>query len=147
MLDAHGLLLFLQREGPYEAIKKHFKNAQTNGESVLINEMSVGEIYHVTARRHSLERAEAFLPLLEVLPLRVVANGMEDILRAARIKAKYAIGYTNALVVATAEKENAILVTGDPEFRVVDEIVAIEWLTEIGQDTVSGGGWDSLSMP
>ena len=128
LLDAYGLLLFLQKEGPYEVIKTLFRNAQSEKKRVLISEMSVGEVYHVVARSHSVERAESFLPLLEVLPLEIVSNTLEDILRAARIKTEYGIGYTNALVVATAERERAVLLTGDLEFREVDGVIPIQWL-------------------
>lgn len=128
LLDAYGLLLFLQKEGPYQDIKTLFRNAQTEKSPVLINEMSLGEVFHVIARTHSVEKAEDFLPLLEVLPLEIVSNNLEDILRAARIKTEHSIGTVNALVVATAEKENSLLLTGDPEFRRVDGVISIRWL-------------------
>ena len=128
LLDAYGLLLFLQKEGPYQDIKKLFRNAQKEKSPVLINEMSLGEVFHVIARTHSVEKAEAFLPLLEVLPLDIVSNNLDDILRAARIKVEYSIGTLTALVVATAEKENSILLTGDPEFHLVDGVISIHWL-------------------
>lgn len=128
LLDAYGLLLFLQKDGPYEVIKTLFRNAQAEGKPVLINEMSVGEIFCVIARTHSVERAESFLPILEVLPLEIVSNTLDDVLRAARIKTQYSIGYGNALVVATAEREKAVLLTGDPEFREVDGVIPIQWL-------------------
>jgi len=90
--------------------------------------MSVGEIFHVTANVHSIEKAEAFLPLLEVLPLETISNNLESILQAARIKAQYALGYISALVTVTAERENAVLLTGDPEFHKVEEVIDIQWL-------------------
>ncbi len=128
LLDAYGLLLFLQKEGPYQIIKTRFRDAQDNGNPILINEMSVGEIFHVTANVHSIEKAEAFLPLLEVLPLETISNNLESILQAARIKAQYALGYISALVTVTAERENAVLLTGDPEFHKVEEVIDIQWL-------------------
>ena len=128
LLDAYGLLLFLQKEGPYQIIKTRFRDAQDNGNPILINEMSVGEIFHVTAHVHSIEKAEAFLPLLEVLPLETISNNLENVLQAARIKAQYALGYISALVTVTAERENAVLLTGDPEFHKVEEVIDIQWL-------------------
>ena len=128
LLDAYGLLLFLQKEGPYQIIKTRFRDAQDNGNPILINEMSVGEIFHVTAHAHSIEKAEAFLPLLELLPLEIVSNNLESILQAARIKVQHALGYISALVTVTAERENAVLLTGDPEFQKVEEVIDIQWL-------------------
>lgn len=128
LLDTYGLLLFLQKEGSYQVIKTLFRDAQTQKNPVLLNEMSVGEVFHITARTHSLEKAEAFLPLLEVLPMEIVSNDLDNILRAARINSKYSLGYMRALIAATAEKENAVLLTGDPEFQKLDGVVPIRWL-------------------
>lgn len=128
LLDAYGLLYFLQKEGPFQVVKELFRKAQLEENPVIINEMSVGEAFYVTARNHSLEKAEAFLPLLEVLPVEVISNTREDILFAARLKAEYALGYTSALIAATAKAEGATLVTGDSEFRKVEGMLPIHWL-------------------
>lgn len=128
LLDSYGFLLYLQKEGAYQVIKSLFRDAQNEENPILINELSIGEIFHVTARKHSLEKAEAFLPLLEILPMEIVSNTLEDILRAAKIKAQYSIGYVRALIAATAEREKALLVTGDRAFEKVEGIVPIKWL-------------------
>ena len=128
LLDSYGFLLYLQKEGAYQVIKTLFRDAQNEENPILINELSIGEIFHVTARKYSLEKAEAFLPLLEILPMEIVSNTMEDILRAARIKAQYSIGYVRALIAAMAERKKALLVTGDRAFEKVEGIVPIKWL-------------------
>jgi predicted nucleic acid-binding protein len=50
------------------------------------------------------------------------------ILDAAHLKAKYAIAYTDAFVVALASREDAVILIGEPEFETVRDIVRIEWL-------------------
>ncbi|MBL6983514.1 MAG: PIN domain-containing protein [Anaerolineales bacterium] len=45
-----------------------------------------------------------------------------------RIQANYALSYADAFIVALAQEENGIILTGDPEFQSVTEIVHIEWL-------------------
>ena len=128
LLDAYGLLLFLQKEGPYHVIKTIFRNAQAEDNPVLVNEMSLGEVFHITASVHSIEKAETFMPLLEILPLEIITNCLDDFMQAARIKAQYTIGTVNSLVVATASVRSALLVTGDPEFKKVDGLIPIQWL-------------------
>ena len=127
-LDTYGLLLFLQGEGPYQQIKTLFREAQNGKKPVLINELSVGEVFHVTARAHSLEKAESFLPLLEVLPMEIISNRLDDIVRAARINAEFSVGFVRALIAASAEREGAVLLTGDPEFHKIEDVLPIQWL-------------------
>lgn len=52
-------------------------------------------------------------------------------LSAARLKARYAISYADAFVVVVAQEQQAILLTGDPEFKPleVDGILKVEWLS------------------
>lgn len=127
-LDASGLLLFLQKQGPYQVVKDLFRDAQESNHYVLIHQLSVGQVYTVTARCHSIEKAEAFLPLLEVLPLKVVACDLDVVLRAARLSAEYRIGTIAGLVVATAEAEGAVILTVDPEMKKIEDVVPVKWL-------------------
>ena len=130
LLDSYGFLLYLQKEGAYDIIKTLFHEAQDEGQSVLINEMSVGEVFSVIARKHSLEEADALLPLMEVLPIRVVNNGLDDFIEAARWRVQHGLSFQNALVAATAGREGATLMTGDSEFRSVEGLISIEWLND-----------------
>ena len=55
-------------------------------------------------------------------------NTYEHVLAAARIKAGYPISYADAFAVASAQREKATLVTGDPELRAVEHLVPILWI-------------------
>ena len=93
-----------------------------------MNEINIGEVYYITAKERSVERAEEFLHRLEMLPIKPIPNSFADVLEAARIKARFRISYTDAFAVATATRMNAAIVTGDSEFRQVDHLVTIDWL-------------------
>jgi len=47
---------------------------------------------------------------------------------AAHVKAQYALSCADAFAVALAQGMDATLLTGDPEFRQVRHLIAIEWL-------------------
>jgi len=82
----------------------------------------------VTAKDRSPEHAEDFLHRLELLPIQAVGNSFADVLEAARLKAGSPISYADAFAIATAIRMNAVIVTGDPEFRQVEHLVRIDWL-------------------
>ena len=50
------------------------------------------------------------------------------VISAAEIKAEYRIAYADAFVVATAIRENARVITADPEFKRVRHLIEIDWL-------------------
>ena len=94
-----------------------------------MNEVNIGETFYILARERGLEKAEYFLNvILRTLPIRVVGNDLEAVIEAAKIKARYPISYADAFVVATAVKEGAPIVTGDPDFKHVEGLVKIDWL-------------------
>ena len=50
-------------------------------------------------------------------------------LEAAKVKAQFPLSYADAFVVATAQRSQAIVVTGDPEFRAVSHLIEVLWLS------------------
>jgi ribonuclease VapC len=93
-----------------------------------MNEINIGEVYYIIAKGRSLDKAEEFLRRLETLPIQRLANSFREVLDAARLKAQFPISYADAFVVATAQRSEAVVVTGDPEFRALSHCIEILWL-------------------
>jgi len=68
------------------------------------------------------------MPFLDRESLKNQSNGFGDVIKAAKIKAEYPLSFTDCFAVATAKKNNSVIMTGDPEFRKIEDLVAIEWL-------------------
>jgi len=73
-------------------------------------------------------KAQDTLALIRQLPIEILSVDEQTVFAAAHIKAKHAISYADCFAVAAAIQENAILITGDPEFQSVETIVKVEWL-------------------
>ncbi len=94
-----------------------------------MNEINGGEVYYIIAKERSHEAANYFLhDILGALPIKLLSNTFAQVIDAAKIKSRYPISYADAFAISTAIREDAILVTGDPEFKRVKKIVRIEWL-------------------
>ena len=50
------------------------------------------------------------------------------VISASKIKAQHALSFADCFAVATAQRENAVILTGDPEFKTVEKFVKIDWL-------------------
>ena len=122
------MLAFLNKESGFEKVRSLLRQAESSNEPLLMNEINIGEVYYITARTRSLELAEDFLNRLETLPVQIVTNSYAHVLEAARLKARLPISYADAFAVATAIRMNAAIVTGDPEFRRVEQLVSVNWL-------------------
>ena len=126
VLDAYAILVYLKKERGYARIKDLLASEDM---SLFINAINVGEVFYIFARKHGIQAAEYFLTvILPSLPVNIVENSFENVIQAARIKAKYPVSFADCFAAATAIREGACLVTGDPEFKKLEGALQIEWL-------------------
>ena len=94
-----------------------------------MNDINIGETFYILARERGLDQAEYFIDaILPNLPITKMGNTLIEVIHAAKIKAQYPIAYADCFAVATAVREKAVIVTGDPDFKQVEKIVTIDWL-------------------
>lgn len=126
LLDSFALLAYLKKENNYLRVKELLSAPDF---PALMNDVNVGEAYYILARERGREQAESFLNvILPSLPIATRSNSLEHVIDASRIKAQYPLSFADCFAVATARRENAVIVTGDPEFKAVQKLVEIEWL-------------------
>jgi len=126
LLDSFALLAYLKKEDNYEIVKSFLSSDDV---LLLINDINLGETFYILAKERGIEKAEYFInTIFPSLPLTHITNTFNDVLEAAKIKAEHSISYADCFAVATAIKENAPIVTGDPEFKKVQKLVRIEWI-------------------
>jgi ribonuclease VapC len=126
VLDAYALLAYLTKENGHARVKDLLASKDS---VIVINSINLGEVYYILARGRGICAAEHFLSvILPSLPISVLENSVEDVIAAARIKAKHALSFADCFAAATAIRERAPLVTGDPEFKKVGRALDIHWL-------------------
>jgi predicted nucleic acid-binding protein len=130
-LDSYALLAYLNKEDGFEKVRNVLANAQKSSLPVLMNELNVGETYYILYRKRGHEQAEYFLDtILAGLPISIISNDFNAVISASKIKARNALSFADCFAVATAQRENAVILTGDPEFKNVEKLVKIDWLTK-----------------
>jgi len=129
LLDSYALLAYLNREESFQKVQETLHEAQISERPLLMNEINVGETYYILYRKRDREKADFFLDTILVsLPIRVLPNSFEDVVSSARLKAQYPLSFADCFAASTARRENAIIMTGDPEFENLEHMVEIEWL-------------------
>jgi len=126
VLDSFALLAYLGNESGFEKVKQLLADEDIH---LLMNDINVGEAYYIIARERGFMQADELVDvILPSLPITLVANSLQEVIEASRIKAAYPLAYADCFAVATASREKARLITGDPEFRKAQEIIEIDWL-------------------
>jgi ribonuclease VapC len=128
LLDSYAILAFLNDEEGAERVAGLLEDAVETRAPLLVNEINVGEVYYIVAKHRSEDAAEQALLHLDRLPLELVSNTFDEVLEAARLKARFPLSYADAFALATAIRFDARLVTGDPEFETAEDLVDVDWI-------------------
>jgi ribonuclease VapC len=128
LFDSFALLRFFQKEPGSQKVKALLQTGLAQGKSMLINAINVGEIIYITQRRFGEQKKLAVYIHIQQMGLTILPCPNDLIFQAAELKAVYPISYADAFALASAVEHDATLVTGDPEFKHVEQLVNIVWV-------------------
>ena len=128
VLDSFAVLALLGGEPGGEEVARLLQQAQEGEVHLLMTWVNVGEVAYIVERRWGKEQLRQMLAVLEETALEIVPVGQELALAAAHVKAEHPLAYADAFAAALAAKMGATLVTGDPEFRLLEDTIRIHWL-------------------
>ena len=99
------------------------------GEAFLhLTTVNLGEVVYRLMNSRGESSAAQAIGLIQTWPISIHAVDQELALSAARVKATLKMGYLDCFVVALAQRLDATVVTGDPDYQAVEHLVNIEWL-------------------
>ena len=127
VLDSYAVLAHLYDEPASTRVREILRDSE-RGEPVYLSTINLGEILYITERGKGVDAASRALGAIDQLALTQVDATRSRALTAARIKARVPISYADAFAVSTALEFDCHVVTGDPEFESVTDLIDIEWL-------------------
>jgi predicted nucleic acid-binding protein len=125
LLDPFAVLSWLQGEPVAPVVAGLLAAARASHERLFLHEVNLAEVYYLTIRRAGQDRARSIVAQLLHLPLHIVASTPEILWQAALLKAEHPLSLADAFAGATAILMDATLITGDPEFRAIGDLVEI----------------------
>jgi predicted nucleic acid-binding protein len=131
VLDSWALLAFFEDESAAEQVEKLLVKAEEGTHKLLLCVVNWGEIYYNLMRKVSQEAAEQKAREIAGLTVEIVGvddDNLELVRQAAIYKATRKLSYADAFAAALAKISNAELVTGDLEFKQVEDEISIGWL-------------------
>ena len=128
VLDTFAWLAYLQDEPAAARVEQVLEQAAKEKRPVFVSIINLGEVLYIIERRGGVPKAQAALALIRQLPIEILPADESAVFAAAHIKANHALSYADAFTVAAAIRQNAQLLTGDPEFKSVEHLVKVEWL-------------------
>lgn len=127
VFDSHALLKFFQKEKGYEKVVHLLEEIRETGATKFLNVINLGEIIYSTKRDFGDQKKLEVLANIERLGFTILEVPKDLVYQAAEYKAQYSISYADCFALASATEHKATIVTGDPEFKKVEQLVHIVW--------------------
>jgi predicted nucleic acid-binding protein len=131
VLDSFALIGYLENEPFAQEIEDLLYRAKNNTSRLYLHALHLGEVYYITLREQGQDLADLAYSRIKGFPIKFVSMIDEELLlSAAALKANYSISYADSFAAALARINNASLLTGDPEFRHLEEdgVLKLSWL-------------------
>jgi uncharacterized protein len=127
-LDSWAILEWMSgRQPASDLVAGLLTEAELGQTRLLMSAINVGEVYYFLRKHHSEQLAESWRESSRTLPVTIEVPASDDIWSAAMLKSRFPIAYADAFAAGLALKYNCPLVTGDREFRRVDDL-EVDWI-------------------
>lgn len=130
VLDSFALVSLFHREAGWERVQTALYGQEKARTRAFLNWINWGEFFYIVKRRVGAAKAIEALHLLEQLPIELFPVDQSLVKAAAEIKSEHTVSYADAFCIATAQRINGTILTNDPEFRAVEHLIKIRWLTK-----------------
>ncbi len=128
VLDSWAVLAFLEGEKSAAEVGEILEQAEGDQAEVLLCVVNWAEMCYIALREGGEERAADYIELLGDCPIGLSMVDEELAFQAALYKARNRMSLADAFAAALAKKKDAVLVTGDPEFKSLEKQIHIRWL-------------------
>ncbi len=126
VLDSFAVLAYLSAEAGMPRVREVLSDAAAGRCVVYLSLINLGEVVYIVERERGLARAQETLGLIDQLPIQILPASREVVMAAAHVKAEYPMAYADAFAVVAAQTFDAVILTGDPEFDAVKDLVHVE---------------------
>lgn len=128
VLDSWAVMAYLGDESSAQKVADLIGDAHEHGIPLLMSVVNAGEVWYILAREMSEAEADKALHELQQLGIEFQDVDLKLARLAGGFKAKHRMSYADCFAAALAKEHKAELVTGDKEFKQVEDGINIHWV-------------------
>ena len=128
VFDSSALLTYFEAQPGYEKVTDIFEESGKQPFEIFVSIVNWGEVLYLVERKHGVHRRDAIEHLMNQMNLEVISPGKETTRKAAHLKAVHKLPYADCFAAALAMEKKAVLVTGDKDFKTVENQVDVLWI-------------------
>ena len=128
VLDSHALLALLRDEPGAQAVATILEKAGQRDQPVHMSEVNYAEVQYTIRRKDGDAAWQTIAGELVAAPIQFHPADRRLADLAADFKSRFKLSLADAFAAALAKEKKAELVTGDPEFKLLEKEIKIHWL-------------------
>ena len=128
VLDSYALMAFFEDEPGADFVRGLILRAEESGTNLLMSVVNLGEVWYSIARTNSPETADQYIHEIKGMGIEIIDADWTLTRQAAAFKVKGNISYGDCFAAALAKLRKAELITGDKEFKVLQDEIKISWI-------------------
>lgn len=121
-------MAFLEKEEGSEKVGNIFVDAMEKDRDVLMTTVNWGEVYYIVFREFGKDKADEIARIIKTFPIKIIDVNIQISKQAAVFKAKNKLSYADCFAAALAKLAKGEVITGDKEFKSVEDEVKIVWI-------------------
>jgi len=128
VLDSWALLAYFEGQEGGNKVTEILKETAEKEKDLLISVINWGEILYIIESRYGKDKKNEIEHLMSQMHLKVIDVDQDLTRQAAHFKATKKMSYADCFAAALAKMHKAELITGDKEFKEVENEVKIIWI-------------------
>ena len=128
VLDSWAITAYLEDEAAAEKVADIIADAHEEDIPLFMTVVNAAEVWYIVARETSSAEADASIKQLRDLGVRFVDIDWELAKTAGHFKSRNRMSFADCFAGALAKHRKAHIVTGDFEFKQIENEVTINWL-------------------
>jgi predicted nucleic acid-binding protein len=128
VLDSFALIAYFRGEPAAVPVKETLQKASKADKPVHMTEVNYAEVKYMILRKDGADAWAEAAKILVALPIEFHPADRELADVAAEFKSRFSLSLADAFAAALAKSLKADLLTGDPEFKVLEKEIRIGWL-------------------
>jgi len=125
VLDSFAVMAHFEAESGGEKVLELLEKAGKGEIAIAMSFINVGEVAYLVRRERGKDQANTLISDLRSLPITFYEVTEERIFAAAWLKADYPLSYADAFAASLAIELNGELITGDPEFKLLEKKLSL----------------------
>src|SRR6266568_7355488 len=126
VLDSWAIMAYLEDEPAAEKIADIIADAHEEDIPLFMSVVNAGEVWYIVARAATEANASSIIHELRRLGIEFIDADWNLAREAAGYKSKYKMSFADCFAAALAKQKKAVLLTGDREFKQVEQEITIK---------------------